>query len=147
MSPQDPSDIILMYAGILTTEYCEAAATTLLVYYVLTTLDETVEYLRHKFNLASLLYLMNKTTSLIYAIYAGPIWPDYPTKAFCIIAETSIGAGLEFIQYIFWGSFSALRVYALQRNPCLIGFHWLQAYTPTEGCIEQELSPLWFQHR
>ncbi|KAI0323978.1 hypothetical protein GY45DRAFT_1398229 [Cubamyces sp. BRFM 1775] len=106
----------------------------------------------------------------IISIYAGlsldivlqPIIAQWLLVLFCIVALTSIETGMEYIQYLFWAGFSALHVYALQRKSSyaalvficslspafasLVGYHWLQPYSPTEGCVEQEILPQWYHY-
>ncbi|KAI0331428.1 hypothetical protein GY45DRAFT_1360794 [Cubamyces sp. BRFM 1775] len=108
----------------------------LLMYYFLTTLDKEVEhYSKRKFTLATLLYISNRYTPLVYSAYTAP-WTLFspgqkrmylyiPLVIGCVhhflnldscIAEWGIVIGLETLQYFPWAIFSALRTYALLRK-------------------------------
>ncbi|KAI0657929.1 hypothetical protein C8Q70DRAFT_1055308 [Cubamyces menziesii] len=86
------------------------SAVALLLFHNLVTLEEVVYHLRKpKLTGSTVLFLANQYLPLAVALYFAWGWSSDATMWI-------LGTVLEALQYIPWAAFSALRLYALQRN-------------------------------
>ncbi|KAI8996585.1 hypothetical protein BD414DRAFT_534275 [Trametes punicea] len=134
--------------------YCQASAMALLAYYYLTTFKEEINHFLSpstKFTGASLLYMLNRYTSLAFIVFAGPYWAFSNNVVWSVScgfsppsenqnlnleyggscrAEEIFGIFLENLQYLPWAAFSGLRAYALSRNLFLAFLVFLFSLSP-----------------
>ncbi|KAJ8489978.1 hypothetical protein ONZ51_g2582 [Trametes cubensis] len=90
------------------------SAVALLLFHNLVTLEEVVYHLRKpKLTGSTVLFLANQYLPLAVALYFAWGWSGDATIC---KREQILGTVLEALQYIPWAVFSALRLYALQRN-------------------------------
>ncbi|KAH9889022.1 hypothetical protein C8Q73DRAFT_794013 [Cubamyces lactineus] len=100
------------------------SAVALLLFHNLLTLEEVVYHFRKpKLTGSTVLFLTNQYLPLAIALYFAwgwsgdaTMWVHVAKRSALCKREQVLGTVLEALQYIPWAAFSALRLYALQRN-------------------------------
>ncbi|KAI0641571.1 hypothetical protein C8Q79DRAFT_1014024 [Trametes meyenii] len=140
----NPTEIAELYQlvneqGLFATQdYCSTATAVLLIWHYITTFDQEVHlFWKWRPTGACILFLANRYLTLVVSVFNSPWWSLATTYDGCVTVFI-----LEYSQYIIWGVFSCLRVYALSRKKSWAALVLMLSFTP----VISNGIPLRFMH-
>ncbi|KAI0648148.1 hypothetical protein C8Q79DRAFT_556341 [Trametes meyenii] len=113
-SPAIAAQVVVLYNSNFITVCLEFSMTALLAYNYMITLEEEIRfYWSRKFTLSTALFFIIRYWSLANYVVLNPLGVILPLSDSVCARFVRTQAAIQYLQYVVWAVFSALRVYAL----------------------------------